>query len=197
MRKPELVWVDTESGGLLDENPTIQIAAIATDYELTETGRFECKLLFDIGACQDEALSLNSYDPMAWAAEAVSPLEACNGFADFLRKHSTVEMISKKSGRPYYVAQGCGHNCLVFDGPRIQRLFKSLNLFLPMGFFMLDTCQRAAWHFHEHPEEKRPENMKLQTLAEHFRLSVDGAAHDAMGDVLMTIELYRKLRKWP
>lgn len=188
----KLVFFDTETGGLLDDSPIIQIAAIATDSDLNELESFQVKLLFDIGLCQDDALSLNSFDPKVWEDEAIAAVQACGRFADFLRRHSTVKMISKK-GSPYYVAQGVGHNALNFDAPRLQRLFKSFNMFLPMGFLVWDTCQRACFWFFEHPEVPPPENMKLQTIATHLNLVRLGEAHDALADVRLCVSLYSRL----
>jgi hypothetical protein len=186
------VWIDTETGGLLDTSPTIQIAAIAVDEQLRELAYFERKLLFDLKDADPEALALNSYDLAAWSIEAVDPAMACDDFAIFLAGYKDVKCVSKRTGRPYYVAQIAGHNAAKFDGPRLQRLFKQHNLFLPATFLAWDTLQRAAWYFFEHPGD-RPENLQLPTLATYFGVPV-GESHDALADARTALAVYKAIR---
>jgi DNA polymerase III epsilon subunit-like protein len=50
------------------------------------------------------------------------------------------------------------------------------------------------WLFHEHPNEPRPIDFKLATLCHHFGVPFHAAsAHDALGDVTVTVALYRAM----
>jgi hypothetical protein len=79
------------------------------------------------------------------------------------------------------VAKLVGHNADRFDGPRLQRLFKQYNAFLPADPRCRCTCQRAMWWFDEH------------ALIPPKGFS--GEQHDALVDVRLTIQLARKMRE--
>jgi DNA polymerase III epsilon subunit-like protein len=194
--KSRLVFFDLETGGL-DENrhAIIQIAAIAVEEEtLKEVAQFECKLCFEEGEADAEALAANSYDPAVWAYSALPKREACSGFSAFLKNHATVEMISQRTGRPYYVAQMVGHNAASFDARFLQAFYRKLNEFCPAGFLVLDTLQRALWFFRENPQMKKPDNFKLETLCRYFNIP-PFASHDAIADVRATLALYVAIRQ--
>lgn len=187
-----LVFVDIETGGLDPaRHPIIQIAAIAVDAGLNELDSFECKIKFSEEDCEPEAIKANSYDAEIWKEKAVYPRRAFDELAEFLRRYSDVELVSQRTHKPYKVAQLVGHNAASFDGPFIQNGYRTHGLFLPAAFTVLDTLQRALWHFHERPE-CRPENFKLATLCKHFGVPLDNA-HDALADVRATVGLYRAL----
>ena len=188
-----LVFVDTETGGLEECHPIIQIAAIAVGENLQSIASFERKLKFNESEADAEALNMNSYDPLLWKQEAVEPRIACTDFAAFLKQYADVECISKRNGTRYYVAQLAAHNA-EFDIPRLMALFKSEGIFMPGAFLGLCTLQRAMWYFYEHSECRRPENMKLGTLLEFFEVCpADEHLHDAMVDCAASLGIYRKL----
>lgn len=187
------IYVDLETGGLLDDSPIIQLAAIAVD-EATgaEVDTFQRKIRFNESAASPEALALNHYDRAVWELEAVEPVDAVRDFELFLQPHRCVEMRSR-AGLVYRVAKLCGHNAATFDGPRLQRLFKAHGVFLPADPRIRCTIQRAMWFFDERPKLKPPQDFKLATLAAYFAIPTDGA-HDALADVRMTIALAREIR---
>lgn len=184
-----IVFFDTETGGLLPQHPTIQIAAVAVDSGFVELESFERKVQFDINACESEALRINSYHPEKWRGALPEP-RALQEFGDFLGRYRCVELVSR-AGKAYSVARVAGHNVAGFDLERVAAAFKRYGLFFPIDFrTVLDTRYGAVWHFEINGG--RPKDFKLTGLAEHFGISTDGA-HDALSDVRMTIALARKL----
>jgi len=120
---------------------------------------------------------------------AMKPEDAAKEFSKFLRRHATVDMLSKAQ-KPYQVAQLVAHNA-AFDGPRLSRFFRNQNAFLPASRRVYCTLQRAFWHFHENPHCTPPADYKLGTLCEYFGVSHrKEEAHDALADVRATLGLY-------
>lgn len=160
----------------------IQIAAIAVR-DGRELDAFERKIRFDESRADPEALAMNHYDPTVWKAEAVAVDSAVQAFSDFCRDHADLELISKRTGRPYNVARLAGHNVVSFDIPRLRRMFDaSGDGYIPAcWWYPLDTYQRAIWYFAENGLPA-PQNYQLPTLAAHFGLDPQGA-HDALADV--------------
>jgi DNA polymerase III epsilon subunit-like protein len=183
------VYFDLETGGLNDE-PTIQLAAVAVNGDWTEAGAFEQKIQFDASKCSPEALKLNGYEPELWK-DAVSPQETVRRFSAFLKPHATVEMISKRTGEPYMVARLAGYNALTFDLPRLRAMYGTN--FFPCSYHVRDVLQRAMFYFDEHPTEGKPKDLKLTTLCEYFGIDVDGSAHEALTDARLCVALHRRL----
>ncbi len=183
------IYFDLETGGVNSE-PTIQVAAVAINDDWTEAGAFQQKIKFDESACDPEALKLNRYKREDWA-DAVAPDIAARRLSVFAKDYSCVEMISKRTGEPYYVARLAGYNALTFDLPRLKALYGTA--FFPFSYHVRDVFQRAMFYFDEHPQLAKPKDLKLSTLCEYFEIDVDGAAHEALADVRMTIALYRRL----
>jgi DNA polymerase III epsilon subunit-like protein len=187
-----IVVFDTETGGVMPQHPTIQLAAIAVDEsEWKEIDSFQVKIRFDEAAADPEALRMNHYDPEVWKKEAVPPSDAARQFAQWVRPHCSIEMVSKRTGNPYTVAKLAGYNALTFDLPRLRELFGTA--FFPCSYHVRDILQRAMFWYDEHPEEKRPESLKLGTVCAYFGIEVDGA-HDALADARMTAALAKRLR---
>src|SRR5712692_11444528 len=100
----KLICFDLETGGLNPKrHPIVQLAAIAVDRHLEPVEAFEAKIRFDEREANRNSLRKNHYRRGLWAREAHEPEEVAKHFADFLRRHATVPMLSS-DGRPYYVA---------------------------------------------------------------------------------------------
>ena len=82
------VYFDLETGGVNDE-PTIQLAAVAIGDDWSEIGSFEKRLKFDPAKCSPEALKVNRYDPELWK-DAVEPTAAARMLSTWAKEHSTV-----------------------------------------------------------------------------------------------------------
>lgn len=183
-----VVYFDTETTGLDPAHHEIcQIAAVAIDDRWKEQEAFEVKMTFDAQRADPQALEMNSYEPATWDREAQRPTVGIGMFGQFLRRHASVAMTSKR-GKPYHVAQLAGHNIAGFDIPFARQAFRSRELFFPAAFFGLDTLQLASWWCTYMPAKHRPKDLKLPTLAEHLGVPhVD--AHNALADVRANIRV--------
>lgn len=185
------IYFDTETGGVQPSQPTIQLAAVAVNDEThDEVDSFECKIAFNEFEADPEALRINHYKAEDWR-DAPSERACAEHFAVFVRPYSSVQMISKRTGKPYNVAKLAGYNALTFDLPRLKELFTGM--FFPCAYIVRDVLQRALFYFDEHDGPK-PENMKLSTVCAFFDIKVDGA-HDALADARMAASLMKRLRQ--
>ncbi len=196
-----LVFFDLETGGLFDvvagrvklTKPITQIAAIAVDRYYNECETFEIKIRFDEQQAEPVALAANHYDRKTWQRDAFEPEEAAKRFANFLRRHATIDCISK-AGRPYRIAQLVAHNAERFDGPLIHAWFKLLDQYCPAAYSVFCTKQKAFWLFHECQTMTPIANYKLITLCEYFGVQLRKEdAHDALNDVRAMAQLYRAM----
>lgn len=182
------IYFDFETGGILPEHPSTQIAAIAVcDKTGNELASFERKIAFDILKCDPEALRINHWAKKAWDG-APSPTKVALDFSKFLEPFKCVEMVSKRTGNAYFVAKAAGYNAVTFDWPRLKELFGSS--FIPISYHVRDVMQRVIFWFDEHGNA--PSDFKLSTVCEHFGIETTGA-HDALVDVRLTAALYRKM----
>lgn len=186
------VYFDLETGGTEPDHPDISLAAIAIDEHDWQTLEiFECKIAFDPGLCSPEALEINGYTEAEWAG-ALPEKDAAMAFSGFLESHKSLTLKSKRTGRPYRVAKLVGHNAASFDGPRLFAMFGRHQLFLPADRRVRCTLQRAMWWFEEQGLTA-PESFKLTEVCKYFGIPVIDA-HDALGDVRMTIALAKFLK---
>lgn len=187
----KIVFFDLETGGLdPDSHAIIQLGAVAverSDFSSLET--FERKLTFKDSAATSEALEMNSYDKESWLREAVSPPEAFRAFFDFLDRHATRKMVSKRNGRGYSVAELAGHNAATFDKPFLWRYASIMDLFVPAYPIPFDTLQLARWW--QLKTGAKVGDLKLPTLAGHFDVTI--AAHDALGDATACVQVARAM----
>lgn len=149
-----------------ETDPIIQVAAIAVDANLETLEEVEMKLLFTPSLVPKEVLDINHYTPEAWV-KAVSVSDACNQLSSFMKRYADVRMVSKRTGKPYFVAQMVGHNAAGFDGLFLKAMYQRLDLFMPASYRVLDTLQRAMWHFHEAGIVL--ESYGLKELCDYFR----------------------------
>jgi DNA polymerase III epsilon subunit-like protein len=192
MKNP-LVIFDLETGGVEPRHPDIQLAALVVDGD-REVGAFHARIIFDVAACDPEALKMNSYDAELWKAEALPEHVVIAQFARFLDPYRSIERVSKRTGRPYTIAKLAGHNAQRFDGPRLRAMFERHDRFLPADTYgVLDTWQRALWWFHE-TGAAPPKSFKLPDLCQYFGIEVPEGVHDARADVALTSQLIKRLR---
>jgi len=205
MSDERLCIIDVETGGVdAREHALTQIALIACDRHWNPLEELELKLHFAERFATDEALKLNGYDPAVWKEQALHPRAAVDEIAGFLRRHSTLQVISKRTGRPYYVAQLVAHNG-GFDTEFLFTLFRDpwrqvgeepppneeRGVFCPAFPRALDTLQLAQWAVRI-AGAKPPGNMKLGTLAAW--LGIDpGNAHDALADARVAREIAQRI----
>lgn len=188
-----LLFLDVETSGLDPRrHEIIQVAAAVIDRRYREQAHMDYKLRFDREAADPESLKMNHYDPAVWEAEAVEPQVFMGHLEGMCREYASVEMLSKRTGKPFYVAQMAGHNAERFDFAFLQALYRKHDRFLPIAFRVIDSANLATIYLHE---TGGLPDVKLQTLAEHFGVKVEGKAHEALPDVRTAIEVYRILRE--
>lgn len=183
------VFFDLETDSIGPQCQIIQIAAAAVDldtWKVEATREWKCK--FDEEAANPEALAINHYDREVWEREAIPLGEAMDKFHALCREFATVENIAKKTGRKWYSCQLAGFNTESFDMPIIQRYWRERGIFFAATLWSLDVLQLARWRTIHRTDII---NNKLATLCEKF--DIEHKAHDALGDVLATVELARRL----
>lgn len=187
-----IVFFDTETGGLLSKHPTIQLAAVAVGTDWRELETFESKIAFDAATADPEALAMNHYDAAAWRG-APSERDVVLRFYDFLGRHRSISLTSKRTGNEYTVARVGGHNVVGFDLDRVAAMFRRHDQFFPVDFrSVLDTRYGSGWYFEM--QEKQPENFRLTGIAAFFGIDTTGA-HEALTDVRLSIEVAKRLLK--
>ncbi len=179
-----LVVCDIETAGLAVTHDIIQIAAVVVSTkDWSEKESFEVKLKFDEAKAEATALKVNGYTAEAWK-DAVTPLVGLTRLSRLFERHRSATRTSK-AGRPYTVAIGGGYNA-AFDSERIMFQSRKLNIFQAVDPRFLDVMQLAFW------KQLGLESYKLTSVAEHFKLSTEGA-HDALADVRITVEVLKRL----
>jgi DNA polymerase III epsilon subunit-like protein len=186
-----LIFIDLETGGPDPKrHPIIQIGAVVVDDQLQPIEAFEAKIRFDKQKANAYSLR-NHYHPGIWAREARDGKEVAQEFAQFLRRHATYPRVSSQ-GRSFTVAQLVAHNA-TFDGQFLYAWFDKLGVYLPARRLMLCTMQLAMWHFVLN-RARPPTNFQLATLCQQFGVPFHAAAaHDALGDVIATAQLFRAI----
>ena len=135
-----VVYFDLETAGVEDYRPDIQLAAVAVDGDWNEVGSIEMKVQFDIALADPEALRINHYDTAVWREQALPLPAVIARFGRFLDNFKTLQRISKRSGRPYRVAQLAGHNAATFDAPRLKSMYTRAGVFLGADPRVLEPC---------------------------------------------------------
>lgn len=184
-----LIFFDFETGGIEASKPEIQLAAVAVDAQFKEVDCFESKIAFNESDADPEALKMNHYSAEEWKDAPKSGV-VVSRFARFVERYKSVEMVSKRTGRPYNVARLAGHNAATFDAPRLRKMFDADGTFAPFHPIPLDTLQLALWKIQF--EEKKPANFQLSTLCQFFGIDTEGA-HDALADVRMSVALTKAI----
>lgn len=181
------VYFDLETGGLTNDKPNIQLAAIAVSEDWVELESIEIKIAFDEASADPESLKINHYDREVWNREARNSEVAIAQFDAFLCRHKSIEMKSKRTGLLYSVARLAGHNAIEFDMPRLKQMYGER--FLPAHPIVLDTLQLALWYFYG---KDQPESYKLEALLKHMGIPFPNS-HDAMGDVRAAVSLAKTI----
>jgi len=148
----KIVFIDLETGGLCPHarvvgesvypaNPIIQIACVVMDCDtMAIVDEFEQKVKFNEHECDPKALQLNGYQRSVWDEHGIVKGPAREKLSEFLKKHSTVEKISK-AGKPYKVAMLGGQNISNFDIPFLRSWYDQE--FFPVDYHCIDTMTLA------------------------------------------------------
>lgn len=184
-----IVFFDLETDSLRPDCQIIQLAAVAVSPAWETLGELQVKIRFDMALADPEALKINHYTPEAWAT-AVPEQFAMSKFAAFLEPFKCIRHVSKKSGKPYHLAQLAGHNAISFDGPRLKAAFQRYGIFLPADPRIMDTLDLALWVTQK--TGKRLESYRLEELCKFLGIAVN-ETHDALSDVRLTAQVARVL----
>jgi DNA polymerase III subunit epsilon len=169
----DIVFFDTETGGLLPSAEMIEIGFVkvrAHTFEIIEEG--DIKMMPEHPErMSPESVKLVGYDPEEWKKEAVGRRE---GIAEFL-KHTEGAMLA-------------GHN-VVFDRMHLENEMEAHGL--PMNFFYksLDTFVMAWTLLRDNDKFVK---FSLTELAPFFGID-QGHAHRAIDDARTTYYVFMKL----
>lgn len=169
-----IAFLDTETTGLVPGRDQVtEIATILTDLDLNEIARYHQRTYVSIPV-PPEVAAINGYDAAVWAREALPFDDWMNWLSDHVPRG--------------HVAIPVGHN-VSFDRDIIDRgYYKPRGLFCPLGLLKIDTVQFALTlrcaGLLDTP------NYKLTTVSEALGIKHD--AHRAMGDCLVSMEIFRR-----
>ncbi len=197
-----LIVFDLETTGVdIVKDEIIQIGAVCID---TQTGKeildFEAKILpSEKGIASlmkmKETGFKNCYDPEIWGLEGVAKSLALQRFAGWIGRFTDQRRVSK-TGRGYYVVQGCGYNSVKFDHPFLLNVCRFSNIFIPMDMRVWDTMQFAM--LYASVKNINIDDFKLETVAKALKIELV-QAHDALADArataTITFHILNELRK--
>lgn len=186
-----IVYYDLETGGLDLKHPIVQLAAVAVRNG-EPFDEFNERLRFDPVSAHPDALSLIRYSAEAWR-DAKEPAAVVRAFAHWLEDKKTIEMTSKRTGKPYKVARLAGYNAALFDQPRLMKLYKDHDAFLPAHPVPLDVLQLVHWYFARVPASIA--NHKLGTVCEYLKIPLENA-HEALSDVRATARVANHIAQY-
>jgi DNA polymerase III alpha subunit (gram-positive type) len=191
-----IVWFDLETTGLsILRDEVIQVAAVATGgppaFKIRE--KIEVKIQpTPTGVGRLNRLIADGFETV-WDAETWEKVWTRDkGFqrvANFFRRYADIQVISKK-GRPYKTCRVAGHNVSKFDVPMLFEHGKKLDIFMPINPICLDTFQLACSN--KILFGVGPDKLTIEGLCRYYNIPV-GTLHDALEDVLMNIEIARRL----
>lgn len=172
-----LLVLDCETGGL-DPSTDALLSVGLVDFQDGVVLRTEEILIDPEGmVCDPKALAVNRIDLEMHCAYSVPRAHAAKQIQDFCRP----------MGRPIVA----GHN-VFFDIGFIRRLFAPEVLRRMVSHRMLDTMQVLC--FLGHAGLIPPDIAKLDQAMAHFGIAMpEGKRHTALGDALVTAELYTRL----
>ena len=192
------VFIDLETTGL---NPStarpIQIAMVAVNREtLEQFDSLEVKIEFVESDADYSALDRNHYDAKVWRREAMTAHVAISTVSDFLNHHATWQRTSK-AGKSYTTCEIAGHNVANYDAVILSRWFQGFKKICPAATWTtgpVDTMHMARCLDWLNGDEADPDGYSLGALCRRYDIEI-GKEHDALEDVLATVELAKAMRK--
>lgn len=176
-----LKLASTKGGTVVPFHPNTQLAAIAVDDNWNELEVLNARIQFDEATADPKALEINHYSSEKWA-DAKPEAQVMREFLALIERHKTIEMTSKRTGKPYKVARLAGHNVINFDAPRLRDMWQRCygDAFFPVDHRQLDTLQRILWWAAE--RGIRAESFTLEKSLEMLGIKSDWPLHDALAD---------------
>ncbi len=175
MPKMDLIFFDTETTGLdAAKNGIIELALVRTTPDASQIlDRFETKIVLEPHRynVSEEALQVNGYTAEKWASA-----------------RSLEDTLSEVSRFIPWGVQMAGHN-IQFDLAFLKESYKRCGFRAPNFYYhTVDTMSLGQ----PLVVKGHIPNVKLVTLSAFFGVE-HANAHTAMGDVLATIEVYRRI----
>lgn len=194
----KIVFLDIETNKLDPQTAVpIQIAAIAVVSETLEViDEFEAKVKFDLPSADPKALQRNSYSKEVWEAEAVAPHVAAAALEAFFDRHATWTRTSIGSGKRKTWCEVAGHNISFYDGPILNRwLYALRGVGSVAALWTTGPLDTMHWAKAKELEcgIRFVNGLSLGALCKYFDIKIVNE-HDALDDVLATVELAKALR---
>lgn len=194
----KIVFLDIETNKLDPQTAVpIQIAALATVSKTFEViDEFEIKVEFNLKTSEPQALQRNSYNEEVWEAEAVRPNVAAAALENFFDRHATWTRVSIGSGKRKTWCEVAGHNIASYDGPILNRWLYTLRGVGSVAA-LWTTGPLDTMHWSKSKEFEKGirfvNGLSLGALCKYFNIKIENE-HDALDDVMATVELARALR---
>ena len=177
-------FLDIETGGFsITKNGICEIALIVVDEQFTVVDTFHSLIKpytrldengnpsEELVSYKDDAMTINGLTIERLIEEGLEVEEVVNKLIDFICLNKVKTII--------------GHNSNAFDIPRVDYLLKRFSNGSFNGPNIEDTMIMAK-------KKLNLPSYKLESLCAHFGIEIVDQ-HTAKGDVMATIELYRKL----
>lgn len=177
-----LLWIDTETGGLRSGFHSLLSFALLDQAPTAEPSTLDILVRHDTYVVDPEALSINGIDLVSHHAQALEPAEVVTRLEAFLDARFPGERVTL-----------AGHN-VAFDRAFLMAYLEvhSPSLMRRFSHRMLDT-HTLAMALRE-AGRLRLETLSSDALFAHFDIQVpEGQRHTALGDVLGTVKVYQRL----
>jgi hypothetical protein len=190
-----MIFFDVETTKLVG-GEIAWIAAVSTtpapDFQVLD--KWSQKVLFGEIFADADALDTFGYDARVWKNEAVPLQEALDAFNVFTRADDeTYERISARTAAKYSIVRTAAYNAH-FDVDAVMRGYDRLGVFWNGDPSALCVRQLAEWYFYLRPEEERPRDLKLQTVAEFLEVAPSKPNyHNPLVDARATVRIARTL----
>lgn len=186
-----VIYADIETGGLIPGvHPIIQLAAIK-EVGGVVVSEMNVKIRpFKGSKISPKALEVNGIT-ISDLKNNPDRIEIKEAMARFLAFCGLDNSFTPKHNRVYF----CGYNSIKFDFPHLENAaaYCGIDYFYAKFHFPgIDVAALAADRLRG--ERHKLADFKLITVAKYFGVDVEGQAHDALFDVRVTRELYKKVR---
>jgi len=192
--KRPMLWTDFETGGVEDYHSPLSFAMIATIGDRTY-GEWYTEIRQTPLVIEPEALKINKIDILKeglnfeqFKKEYFTRINKWfYGGSNFTSSGVFPKTKPDKNNMPLF----CGHNTF-FDRPILHRILGST--YDGAYYHRIDTMVLAN-ALKDVGIIGQTENLKLETLANYFGVKPEGELHNALTDVKVTFQVYRKMKE--
>lgn len=173
------VFLDIETGGFSKTRHGICEIAMAA---LSHTGEIVATYETLIRPYMQESGLPCEYTPEAMKTNGLTAEQLQSGKTV---REATADMV--KFFEQYHIKCICGHNSVKFDTPRLDHILSRFQNRTISHLLQIDTMDLVK-------ERYNLDSYSLENLCENFGI-INPMPHRAMGDVLATIALYKKINE--